>query len=77
MCPLPLFHVLACHVILIAAVKSGAPCVFRRPKAIAGEGVFDNFWKAGERWKITFIITYPRRSSAKMQRPINADISLR
>jgi fatty-acyl-CoA synthase/long-chain acyl-CoA synthetase len=35
----------------------------------------DNFWKLVERWKITFIITVPTAISAKMQRPINADVS--
>ncbi|MEH6675040.1 MAG: acyl-CoA synthetase [Sulfitobacter sp.] len=75
MCPLPLFHVFACHVILMAAVKSGAHVVFPTPQGYRGEGVFDNFWKLVERWKITFIITVPTAISAKMQRPINADIS--
>jgi fatty-acyl-CoA synthase/long-chain acyl-CoA synthetase len=75
MCPLPLFHVFACHVILMAAVTSGAHVVFPTPQGYRGEGVFDNFWKLIERWKITFIITVPTAISAKMQRPINADIS--
>ncbi|WP_293573717.1 acyl-CoA synthetase [Phaeobacter sp.] len=75
MCPLPLFHVFACHVILMAAVASGAHVVFPTPQGYRGEGVFDNFWKLIERWKITFIITVPTAISAKMQRPVNADIS--
>jgi acyl-CoA synthetase (AMP-forming)/AMP-acid ligase II len=75
MCPLPLFHVFACHVILMAAVTSGAHVVFPTPQGYRGEGVFDNFWKLVERWKITFIITVPTAISAKMQRPIDADIS--
>ena len=75
MCPLPLFHVFACHVILMAAVCSGAHVVFPTPQGYRGDGVFDNFWKLIERWKITFIITVPTAISAKMQRPVNADIS--
>ncbi len=75
MCPLPLFHVFACHVILMAAISSGAHVVFPTPQGYRGEGVFDNFWKLVERWKITFIITVPTAISAKMQRPIDADIS--
>jgi acyl-CoA synthetase (AMP-forming)/AMP-acid ligase II len=75
MCPLPLFHVFACHVILMAAVTSGAHVVFPTPQGYRGDGVFDNFWKLVERWKITFIITVPTAISAKMQRPIDADIS--
>ena len=75
MCPLPLFHVFACHVILMAAVHSGAHVVFPTPQGYRGEGVFDNFWKLVERWKISFIITVPTAISAKMQRPIDADVS--
>ncbi|AFO91904.1 acyl-CoA synthetase [Phaeobacter inhibens] len=75
MCPLPLFHVFACHVILMAAVASGAHVVFPTPQGYRGEGVFDNFWKLVERWKISFIITVPTAISAKMQRPVDADVS--
>ena len=74
-CPLPLFHVFACHVILMAALSSGAHVVFPTPQGYRGDGVFDNFWKLVERWKITFIITVPTAISAKMQRPIDADVS--
>ena len=75
MCPLPLFHVFACHVILIAMIKSGAHVVFPTPAGYRGEGVFDNFWKLCERWKTTFIITVPTAVSALMQKPVNADLS--
>ena len=74
-CPLPLFHVFACHVILMACVTSGAHVVFPTPAGYRGEGVFDNFWKLCERWKITFIITVPTAISALMQRPVDADVS--
>ena len=74
-CPLPLFHVFACHVILMAMVTSGAHVVFPTPAGYRGEGVFDNFWKLIERWKVTFIITVPTAISALMQRPVDADIS--
>jgi fatty-acyl-CoA synthase/long-chain acyl-CoA synthetase len=75
MCPLPLFHVFACHVILMAMIKSGAHVVFPTPAGYRGEGVFDNFWKLIERWKISFIITVPTAASALMQRPVDADVS--
>jgi len=75
MCPLPLFHVFACHVILMPAIASGAHVVFPTPQGYRGDGVFDNFWKLIERWKITFIITVPTAISAKMQRPVDADVS--
>ncbi len=74
-CPLPLFHVFACHVILMAMVGSGAHVVFPTPAGYRGDGVFDNFWKLIERWKITFVITVPTAISALMQRPVDADIS--
>ena len=74
-CPLPLFHVFACHVILMAMITSGAHVVFPTPQGYRGEGVFDNFWKLIERWRITFIITVPTALAALMQRPVDADIS--
>jgi fatty-acyl-CoA synthase len=74
-CPLPLFHVFACHVILMAMLTSGAHVVFPTPAGYRGDGVFDNFWKLIERWQVTFIITVPTAISALMQRPVDADIS--
>ncbi|MCZ4353263.1 acyl-CoA synthetase [Roseovarius aestuarii] len=75
MCPLPLFHVFACHVILMAMMKSGAHVVFPTPAGYRGDGVFDNFWKLCERWKISFIITVPTAVAALMQRKVDADVS--
>ncbi|WP_226782126.1 acyl-CoA synthetase [Oceaniglobus trochenteri] len=74
-CPLPLFHVFACHVIVMAMISSGAHVVFPTPAGYRGDGVFDNFWKLIERWKITFVITVPTAISALMQRPVDADVS--
>lgn len=74
-CPLPLFHVFAVHVILMASIKSGAQVIFPTPAGYRGDGVFDNFWKLCERWKVSFIITVPTAVSALMQRPVDADIS--
>ncbi|MEL7344167.1 MAG: acyl-CoA synthetase [Pseudomonadota bacterium] len=75
MCPLPMFHVFACHVIMMGALTSGAHVVFPTPAGYRGEGVFDNFWKLCERYGVTFIITVPTAVSAMMQRPVDADIS--
>lgn len=75
MCPLPMFHVFAVHVIMMSALHSGAHVVFPTPAGYRGDGVFDNFWKLCERWKISFIITVPTAVSALMQRPVDADIS--
>lgn len=74
-CPLPLFHVFAVHVILMAMIWSGSHVVFPTPQGYRGDGVFDNFWKLIERWKISFIITVPTALSALMQRPVDADVS--
>ena len=75
MCPLPLFHVFAVHVIMMAAIQAGSHVVFPTPAGYRGDGVFDNFWKLIERWKISFIITVPTAVAALMQREVDADIS--
>ena len=75
MCPLPLFHVFAVHVILMACCRSGSQVVFPTPQGYRGEGVFDNFWKLCEKYRATFMISVPTAVSALMQRPVDADIS--
>jgi acyl-CoA synthetase (AMP-forming)/AMP-acid ligase II len=74
-CPLPLFHVFAAYPILMSCIASGAHVVFPTPAGYRGEGVFDNFWKLIERWRITFLITVPTAIAALMQRPVDADVS--
>jgi acyl-CoA synthetase (AMP-forming)/AMP-acid ligase II len=74
-CPLPLFHVFAVYPILMSCLQSGAHVVFPTPQGYRGKGVFDNFWKLVERWRVTFLITVPTAVSALMQRPVNADVS--
>jgi len=74
-CPLPLFHVFAAVVVGSAMLASGAHVVFPTPQGYRGEGVFDNFWKLIERWKVSFVITVPTAISALMQRPVDADVS--
>lgn len=74
-CPLPLFHVFAVHVVLMSVIASGSHVVFPTPSGYRGDGVFDNFWKLIERYKVTFVITVPTAISALMQRPVDADVS--
>ena len=74
LCPLPLFHVFACHPILMSMIASGAHVVFPTPAGYRGDGVFDNFWKLIERWGVTFMIGVPTALSALMQRPVDADL---
>ena len=73
--PLPMFHVFAAIVCMGASLSSGAHMVLPTPAGYRGDGVFDNFWKLIERYKVTFMITVPTAMSALMQRPVNADIS--
>ncbi len=75
LCPLPLFHVLAAYPVMMSMIAAGSHVVFPTPQGYRGEGVFDNFWKLIERWKVTYMITVPTALSALMQRPINADVS--
>ncbi|MGH1368547.1 MAG: acyl-CoA synthetase [Maritimibacter sp.] len=73
-CPLPLFHVFAVHVIFMSVMTAGAHVVFPTPAGYRGEGVFDNFWKLIERYGVTFVITVPTAISALMQRPVDANV---
>jgi fatty-acyl-CoA synthase len=74
-CPLPLFHVFAAYPVLMSVIASGAHMVMPTPAGYRGEGVFDNFWKLIERWRVTFLITVPTAIAALMQRPVDADVS--
>ncbi len=74
-CPLPLFHCFAAYPVLMSVVASGAHVVFPTPAGYRGEGVFDNFWKLVERWRVSFVITVPTAIAALMQRPVDADLS--
>ncbi len=75
LCPLPLFHVFAAYPVFMSIIASGGHVVFPTPQGYRGEGVFDNFWKLIERWRVTYMITVPTALAALMQRPINADVS--
>ena len=75
MCPLPMFHVMACQAVLMSMIKSGAHVVFPTPAGYRGEGVFDNFWKLCERYGTTFVVTVPTAAAVLMQRKVDADIS--
>lgn len=74
-CPLPLFHVFAAYPVLMTCMATGSHVVFPTPAGYRGDGVFENFWKLVERWKITSMITVPRAVAELMQRPPDADVS--
>ncbi|RMH46950.1 MAG: acyl-CoA synthetase [Alphaproteobacteria bacterium] len=73
-CPLPLFHVFAAYPILMSCVFSGAHMVLPTPQGYRGEGVFDNFWKLVERWRVSFMVMVPTAAAALMQRKVDADV---
>ena len=74
-CALPLFHVFAVEVEVMSALTNGCHLVMPTPAGYRGDGVFDNFWKLVERWQATFVMTVPTAIAAKMQRPVDADVS--
>ncbi|TCK99262.1 fatty-acyl-CoA synthase [Shimia isoporae] len=75
MCPLPLFHVMAGHVVLGQCLQGGAHLILPTPQGFRGDGVFDNYWKLVERHKATVSIIVPTAAAALMQRPVDADVS--
>ena len=75
LCPLPMFHVFAAYPVLMACIQTGAHLVMPTPAGYRGDGVFDNFWKLVERWKVSFMVTVPTAVGALMQRPVDADVS--
>lgn len=74
-CPLPMFHVFAAYPILMASIMAGAHMVMVTPAGYRGDGVFDNFWKLVERWKVSIMIMVPTAAARLMQTPINVDVS--
>jgi fatty-acyl-CoA synthase len=75
LCPLPMFHVFAVYPMLMTCVSSGAHIIFPTPQGYRGDGVFENFWKLVERWKVSFFVMVPTAASALMQVEVNADVS--
>ena len=75
LCPLPMFHVFAVYPMLMTCVTSGAHIIFPTPQGYRGDGVFQNFWKLVERWKVSFFVMVPTAASALMQVDVNADVS--
>lgn len=75
MCPLPLFHVFAAYPIFMSCLMSGARMILPTPQGYRGEGVFENFWKLIERYKVSFLIIVPTAAAKLMQQKVDADIS--
>ncbi|MEE2773912.1 MAG: acyl-CoA synthetase [Pseudomonadota bacterium] len=75
LCPLPMFHVFAVYPMLMTCVSSGAHIIFPTPQGYRGDGVFENFWKLVEKWKVSFFVMVPTAASALMQVEVNANVS--
>lgn len=75
LCPLPMFHVFAVYPMLMTCVMSGAHIIFPTPQGYRGEGVFENFWKLVERWRVSFFVMVPTAASALMQVDVDSDVS--
>lgn len=74
-CPLPMFHCLAAYPVFASCLVSGAHMLMVTPAGYRGDGVYENFWKLVERYKVTFIITVPTAAAKLMQQPVDADTS--
>ena len=74
-CPLPMFHVFAAYPILMTCILSGAHMVMPTPQGYRGDGVFKNFWKLIERWRVTFLVMVPTAATQLMQHKVDADVS--
>jgi len=75
MCPLPLFHVMAGHVVMGQVLQGGGHLILPTPQGFRGDGVFDNYWKLVERHKATAAIIVPTAAAQLMQRTVDADVS--
>ena len=74
-CPLPMFHVMASYPVWMTCVLSGAHLVMITPAGYRGDGVFDNFWKLVERYKVSMMVMVPTAAAQLMQREIQNDVS--
>jgi Acyl-CoA synthetases (AMP-forming)/AMP-acid ligases II len=70
-----MFHVFAAYPILMTCILSGAHMVMPTPQGYRGDGVFKNFWKLIERWKVTFLVMVPTAATQLMQHRVDADVS--
>ncbi|MBP2702943.1 acyl-CoA synthetase [Microbispora sp. RL4-1S] len=72
---LPLFHVNALVVTLLAPLFRGAQVVWAGPLGYREPGLFEEFWKIVEHFRITAMSAVPTVYSVLAQCPVNADIS--
>jgi len=74
-CGLPLFHVNAVIVTGLIPWMYGVHVVLSPPQGYRAPGLFQNFWKMVEHYRINFFSGVPTVYSALLQVPIDADVS--
>ncbi len=72
---LPLFHVNALVVTLLAPLFKGQRVVWAGPLGYRDTTLFANFWKVVERYRIGYLSGVPTIYAVLADRPVNADIS--
>ena len=72
---LPLFHVNALVVTLLAPLFKGQRVVWAGPLGYRDTTLFASFWKVVERYRISFMSGVPTIYAALADRPVDADIS--
>jgi fatty-acyl-CoA synthase len=72
---LPLFHVNALVVTLLAPLFKGLRVVWAGPLGYRDPKLFASFWKVVERYRVTFMSGVPTIYAVLADRPVDADIS--
>ena len=72
---LPLFHVNALVVTLLAPLFKGQPVVWAGPLGYREPALFREFWKIVEHYRVASMSAVPTVYAALAQRPVDADIS--
>lgn len=72
---LPLFHVNALVVTLLAPLFKGQRVVWAGPRGYREVSLYTNFWKLVEHYRVTTMSGVPTVYSVLADRPVNADIS--
>lgn len=72
---LPLFHVNAVHVTLLAPLFRGLWGIWAGPLGYRDPALFSNFWKLVERYRVTTMSAVPTVYSVLAGCPVDADIS--
>ena len=72
---LPLFHVNALIVTLLAPLLRGQPVVWAGPLGYRDMGLYQNFWKIVEHYRLAAMSAVPTVYAVLAQIPVDADIS--